>query len=63
MIEFLLGMLFSGILIACGTWIDVMYMNNRGIKFPIKKRNGFIMACCWELCFFITGIIIGSGFK
>ena len=61
MIEFLFGCGFGIILLLFIGWLDERYL---GKTYTIKNKFKFyLMASCWELLFFVFGLLVGKCLK
>lgn len=63
MIEFIFGIFTGIILLLFIAFVDSKWMLGRGVKIPETKFKLYLIASCWELLFFIGGLVLGLSLK
>lgn len=55
----LFGMIIGIILLLFTAWIDSQFMEGRGVKTCKSKFKTYLVAACYELIFFLMGVLAG----
>ena len=68
MIEFLLGVICSGVFLTFIAWVDTKYLSNvRKVNMKLNPKRSlwfnYLIGSAYEIIFFAIGLIMGVGIK